>query len=137
MTLHYDINGDDFSAAGEASSAVKKVLAQLSVNPAVIRRVAIAMYEAEINTVIHGNGGCADVEISPKQIVVVFKDNGPGIPDIDLAMKEGYSTATTEIREMGFGAGMGLPNMKKYTDELNIQSTVGKGTTVTMTVNIN
>ena len=95
------------------------------------------MYEAEINTVIHGNGGCADVEISPKQIVVVFKDNGPGIPDIDLAMKEGYSTATTEIREMGFGAGMGLPNMKKYTDELNIQSTVGKGTTVTMTVNIN
>ncbi len=108
MTLHYDINGDDFSAAGEASSAVKKVLAQLSVNPVVIRRVAIAMYEAEINTVIHGNGGYADVEISPKKIVVVFKDNGPGIP-----------------------------NMKKYTDELDIQSTVGVGTTVTMTVNIN
>ena len=95
------------------------------------------MYEAEINTVIHGNGGYADVEISPKKIVVVFKDNGPGIPNIDLAMKEGYSTATTEIREMGFGAGMGLPNMKKYTDELDIQSTVGVGTTVTMTVNIN
>lgn len=137
MNLHYDINGDDFSAAGEASSAVKKVLAQLSVNPAIIRRVAIAMYEAEINTVIHGNGGFADVEISPQKITVIFKDNGPGIPNIDLAMKEGYSTASSEIREMGFGAGMGLPNMKKYTDELNIESAVGVGTTVTMTVNIN
>ena len=136
MKLHYDINGDDFLAAGKASSAVKKVLSQLSVNPAIIRKVAIAMYEAEINTVIHGGGGCADVIISPDNIKMIFKDNGPGIPNIELAMKEGYSTATTEIRELGFGAGMGLPNMKKYTDDMVVTSEVGKGTTVSMTVNL-
>ena len=99
MKLHYDINGNDFSAAGEASSAVKKALAQLSVNPTVIRRVAIAMYEAEINTVIHASGGVADVEITPDKIVIVFKDNGPGIPNIELAMNEGYSTASSQIRD--------------------------------------
>lgn len=136
MKLHYDIDGNDFAAAGEASSAVKKVLAQLSVDPAVIRKVAIAMYEAEINTVIHANGGCADVEISPEKIVIVFSDNGPGIENIDLAMNEGYSTATSQIRELGFGAGMGLPNMKKYSDEMTIDSKVGVGTKVTMVVNI-
>lgn len=136
MKLHYDINGKDFAAAGEASSAVKKVLAQLSVNPAIIRRVAIAMYEAEINTVIHASGGVADVEITPEKIVIVFTDNGPGIPNIELAMNEGYSTASSQIRELGFGAGMGLPNMKKYTDELIIESEVGVGTTVKMIVNI-
>jgi len=136
MKLHYDINGSDFSAAGEASSAVKKVLAQLSVNPSIIRRVAIAMYEAEINTVIHANGGVADIEITPEKIVIVFTDNGPGIPNIELAMNEGYSTASSQIRELGFGAGMGLPNMKKYADELIIDSKVGVGTTVKMIVNI-
>ncbi len=136
MKLHYDINGKDFAAAGEASSAVKKALAQLSVNPAIIRRVAIAMYEAEINTVIHASGGAADVEITPEKIVIVFTDNGPGIPNIELAMNEGYSTASSQIRELGFGAGMGLPNMKKYTDELIIDSEVGVGTTVKMIVNI-
>lgn len=134
MKLHYDINGSDFSAAGEASSAVKKVLAQLSVNPQIIRKVAIAMYEAEINTVIHASGGEADVEIFPDKIVIVFSDNGPGIENVELAMHEGYSTASSQIRELGFGAGMGLPNMKRYTDTMDLQSTVGKGTTITMEI---
>lgn len=136
MHLHYDIDGKDFSIAGEASSAVKKVLKKLNVKPEVIRKVAIAMYEAEINTVIHGDGGFVDVYITPEDVRMVFKDNGKGIENIDLAMQEGYSTATTQIRELGFGAGMGLPNMKRYTDEMYISSKVGVGTTVDMTVKI-
>jgi serine/threonine-protein kinase RsbT len=136
MKLHYEIDGKDFSAAGEASSALKKVLKQLSVDPMVIRRVAIAMYEAEINTVIHANGGYVDVEISPEFVKMTFVDNGPGIENIDLAMQEGYSTATTKIQELGFGAGMGLPNMKRYTDEMNVTSALGKGTKVEMVVRI-
>lgn len=134
IKLHYDIDGKDFSLAGEASSNVKKILKQLGVNPQVIRKVAIAMYEGEINMVIHANGGTADVEITPFQIRILLQDDGPGIPDIELAMQEGYSTAPDNIREMGFGAGMGLPNMKKYTDELHIESEVGKGTKVEMMV---
>jgi len=136
FSLHFDVNGEDFSLAGEASSSVKKVLKQLGVSPEVTRRVAIAMYEGEINMVIHANGGDADVIITPAEIRIVLQDSGPGIPDIELAMQEGYSTAPDNIREMGFGAGMGLPNMKKYTDELYITSEVGKGTRVEMVVKV-
>ncbi|MGE4283225.1 MAG: ATP-binding protein [Clostridia bacterium] len=134
--LHYEISGEDFSLAGEASSNLKKILKQLGVSPETIRRVSIAMYEGEINMVIHAYGGVVDVEISPRQIKMVLQDEGPGIPDIELAMREGYSTAPDNIRELGFGAGMGLPNMKKYTDEMSITSEVGKGTIVEMIVKV-
>ncbi len=136
MHLHYDIDGKDFKAAGEASSAVKKILKQLGFGADVIRKVAVSMYEAEINTVIHGGGGECDVDITPERITMRFTDQGPGIQSIEDAMREGFSTATDEIRELGFGAGMGLPNMKKYTDELQVTSKVGEGTTVCMAVNI-
>ncbi|MCG8501378.1 MAG: anti-sigma regulatory factor [Firmicutes bacterium] len=134
IRLHYEVDGEDFSLAGEASSNVKKVLKQLGFDPQVVRKVAIAMYEGEINMVIHAQGGTVEVEITPAQIKMILQDQGPGIPDIDLAMQEGYSTAPHKIRELGFGAGMGLPNMKSYTDEMHIRSEVGKGTTVEMIV---
>lgn len=133
---HYVVNGDDFSVAGENSSKVKKLLKQLGFAPETIRRVVIAMYEAEINMVIHANGGYIDTEISKNRIKIMLNDNGPGIPDIEKAMQEGFSTATNEVRELGFGAGMGLPNMKKYADELNIETEIGKGTRVEIIVNI-
>lgn len=134
--LHYDIDGQNFTIAGQASSHIKKVLKQLGIDPEIIRKVAISMYEGEINTVIHGLGGSADVFITHEQIKIVFKDNGPGIKDISAAMQEGFSTASDEARELGFGAGMGLPNMKKYSDELNIHSVVGEGTTVELIINL-
>ena len=133
---HYIVNGDDFSVAGENSSKVKKLLKQLGFAPETIRRVVIAMYEAEINMVIHANCGYIDTEISKNRIKIMLNDNGPGIPDIEKAMQEGFSTATNEVRELGFGAGMGLPNMKKYADELNIETEIGKGTRVEIIVNI-
>ena len=136
MLKHYEISGTDFSGAGEASSNFKTVLKQLGIPGEVVRKVAISMYEAEINTVIHGGGGYCDAEISDKCIKISFTDNGPGIKDIELAMKEGYSTATDSVRELGFGAGMGLPNMKKYTDDLQIETVPGKGTTVILTINL-
>ena len=136
IRLHYDVPGDDFTRAGEASSAVKRKLKQLGFQPDVIRRVAIAMYEGEINMVIHAGGGEADVEILPDRVTAVLTDHGPGIPDVEQAMQEGWSTAPDNVRNLGFGAGMGLPNMKKYSDEFDIQSTVGVGTTVKMLVNI-
>jgi serine/threonine-protein kinase RsbT len=136
MKLHYEIDGENFLGAGVASSGVKKILKQLSVSPETVRRVSVSMYEAEINTVIHGGGGYCDVEITPDSIYVKFVDFGKGIENIDLAMQEGYSTATTEIRELGFGAGMGLPNIKKYSDNLEIISEVGKGTTVNIMVKL-
>lgn len=136
MLLHYDIDGEDFAIAGEASSSVKKVLKQLGVAPDIIRKVAISMYEAEINTVIHAGGGYVDVEISTDKIYAKFTDNGPGIADVKQAMQQGFSTATQQIREMGFGAGMGLSNMESYSDEINITSNVGKGTVVEMVVYI-
>ena len=111
----YDIPANDFSLAGEASSNVRKLLTQLGVNPTVIKRTSIAMYEAELNVVIHGNGGKARVEIFEDKIEILVYDEGPGIEDIELAMKEGYSTAPDFIREMGFGAGMGLSNIKTQT----------------------
>lgn len=136
MKLNYTVSGTDFLSAGAASSAVKKVLRKLGVSPDVIRKVAIPMYEAEINMVIHANGGEIDVEISSDTIYVKLADNGPGIADVSLAMQEGYSTASQNVREMGFGAGMGLPNIKKYADKMNITTEVGKGTTVEIYVNI-
>ncbi len=136
LKLHFDVDGDDFTVAGECSSKVKKTLKQLGFDPEVIRRVAIAMYEGEINMVIHANGGQIDVAISPESIVAVLKDVGPGIPDVEKAMQEGFSTASNKVRELGFGAGMGLPNMKKYTDEMTIDTVCGKGTTVTLKVNV-
>lgn len=136
MLKRYDIDGNDFSIAGEASSDFKRCLKKLGISPDVIRRVAIAMYEAEINTIIHGGGGICNAEISKDKIIITFIDNGPGIKDIDLAMQEGYSTATEQIRELGFGAGMGLPNIKKYTDNMEIESEIGKGTTVRLIINV-
>ena len=136
VTFRFDVDGDDFSSAGAASVEVKKRLRQLGISPDVIRRVAIAMYEGEINMVIHADGGCAVVEVTPDEIIMVLEDHGPGIADVALAMQEGYSTARENIRSLGFGAGMGLPNMKKYTDTMHIDTEVGRGTKVTMTVKI-
>lgn len=134
MRLHYSLPAYDLTCAGEASSSVKKLLTQLGINPVFIKKAAVSMYEAEINAVIHGGGGVADIEIDNEQIVICINDKGPGIADLDLAMQEGYSTASDSIREMGFGAGMGLPNIKRYADMLEIQSEVGKGTTLAITV---
>lgn len=136
MVFHYAVDGDDFTLAGETSSKVKKRLKQLGLPPDVIRRVAIAMYEAEINMVIHADGGSIDVLVSPERIQIVFKDTGPGIPDVEKAMQEGYSTASNEVRELGFGAGMGLPNIKKCSDEMKIDTSVGKGTTIELIINV-
>lgn len=136
LTYHYEVKDDDFSVAGENSSKVKKTLKQLGFEPNIIRKVAIAMYEAEINMIIHANGGYIDVEITPERIKVVLCDNGPGIEDINKAMEEGYSTADNKVRELGFGAGMGLPNIKKYSDEFNIKTKVGEGTTLEIIVNV-
>ena len=132
IKFSFNINGNDCTSAGKASVQVKKLLRQLSFDSDTIRRVSVAMYEGEINMVIHANGGQADVIVADDYIEVVLSDSGPGIPDIDLAMQEGYSTAKDNIRSLGFGAGMGLPNMKRYSDELSISSEVGVGTTVTM-----
>lgn len=134
LHYHFDVDGNDFSSAGIASVKVKKILRDIGFDSEVIRRVSIAMYEAEINMVIHAGGGKADVEISPEKIVLVLSDNGPGIADINLAMSEGYSTAPDSIRSLGFGAGMGLPNIKSNSDELKIDSKLGKGTTLTIIV---
>ena len=136
VTFHFDVDGADFSSAGEASVKVKKKLRQLGISPDVIRKVSIAMYEGEINMVIHAEGGVADVTVTDNEVVIVLADKGPGIPDVSLAMKEGYSTARDNIRALGFGAGMGLPNMKKYTDSMKIDTEVGVGTTIIMTVNL-
>ena len=129
-----DIDGSDFTRAGEASSSVKNKLKMLGVNSEIIRRVAIAMYEGEINMVIHADGGQITVTVSDDDIVMVLADKGPGIPDVEKAMQEGYSTARPEVRSLGFGAGMGLPNMKRYTDRMEIDTVVGQGTTITMKV---
>lgn len=136
MKFHYDVSGTDFSLAGAASADIKKKLQQLGLPPNVIKRSVVAMYEAEINMVVHAGGGETDIEISDTEITIVMKDHGPGIPDLELAMQEGYSTAPTMVQELGFGAGMGLPNMKRNSDLLSIDSKVGVGTTVTMRIHI-
>ncbi len=137
LHFHFEIDGDDFTSAGNASVRVKKLLRQIDLDQDTIRRVSVAMYEGEINMVIHANGGQADVYVEDDAVKVILADSGPGIPDIGLAMSEGYSTASDVIRELGFGAGMGLPNMKRYSDQLDIQTAVGKGTTVTMIFRVN
>ena len=136
VNFHFEIDGENFTSAGEASVRIKKMLREMGFTPEIIRRVSVAMYEGEINMVIHANGGAADVNVYCDRIEIILADRGPGIPDIDLAMQEGYSTAPDNIRSLGFGAGMGLPNMKRYTDDMKIESVVGKGTTITMTVNV-
>lgn len=130
MKRHYKVDATQLTLAGEASSDLKKLLMQLGFQNTFIRRVAIAMYEAEINMVIHANGGDIHVDITSEKVRIQLMDEGPGIPDINLAMQEGYTTASNTAREMGFGAGMGLPNMKRYSDELDIHSELGKGTEV-------
>ena len=134
LVREYEVPGDDFARAGEASGHIKSMLKELGFAPAMIRRVAITTYEAEINMVIHGGGGKITVEITPQEVSMALEDQGPGIPNVELAMQEGWSTAPDDVRSLGFGAGMGLPNMKKYTDEMKVESTAGVGTTVTMTV---
>ncbi|MBP3580115.1 MAG: ATP-binding protein [Clostridia bacterium] len=134
LSYTFNVDGNDFSSAGEASVQVKKILRNIGFDAEVIRRVSIAMYEAEINMVIHAGGGVAQLFVHPDKIILVLTDKGPGIADISLAMSEGYSTAPDNIRSLGFGAGMGLPNIKRYSDELDIQSKVGEGTTLTITV---
>ena len=134
IKLHFDVSGDDFTRAGEASGKIKNTLKELGFNPETVRNVAIAMYEAEINLVIHAGGGEIDVEIPPEAVTAVFKDEGPGIADVEKAMQEGFSTAPDNVRNLGFGAGMGLPNIKRYSDEMDIKSTVGVGTVMTIKV---
>ena len=136
LNFHFDVDGDNFTSAGQASVQVKKNLRRLGISPEIIRRVSIAMYEGEINMVIHAGGGTADVNVAEDSIEIILCDKGPGIKDIEQAMQEGFSTASDTIRSLGFGAGMGLPNMKRYTDYMDIKSVVGEGTTITMKVNL-
>ena len=133
MKLEYPIEGGDFVKAGHASSSLKKILNQLNLDPVIVRRIAVATYEAEVNVVAHAFHGLMNVFINPTRILIRVEDEGPGIPDIEKAMQEGFSTASEKVREMGFGAGMGLSNMKKNTDELTIHSNINKGTVVEMT----
>ena len=136
LTFHFDVDGDNFTSAGQASVMMKKNLRQLGISPDTIRRVSIAMYEGEINMVIHAGGGVADVTVDEAGVEIVLEYQGPGIKDISQAMQEGFSTAPDQIRSLGFGAGMGLPNMKRYTDYMHIESEVGVGTRVVMRVNM-
>ncbi len=137
-TLHetWKVRKGDFATAGEASGAIKRLLKQIGVPAVTVRRVAVATYEVELNQVIHSLGGTIALDVDEQRVRVVAKDTGPGIPDIELAMREGYSTATDSVRNMGFGAGMGLPNMRRNADEFDIQSAVGAGTTITMTFSL-
>lgn len=134
LVFHFDVEGGDFTSAGQASVQVKKNLRQLGLDSDIIRRVSIAMYEGEINMVIHAGGGTADVIVTEEYIEIILDDEGPGIKDIEQAMQAGYSTASETIRSLGFGAGMGLPNMKKNTDSMEITSTIGVGTRIVMRV---
>ncbi len=136
LVFHYDIDGEDFISAGQASIQIKKNLRRIGLSPEIIRRVSIAMYDGEINMVIHAKGGTADVMLYEDRIEIILADKGPGIENIEQAMQEGYSTASDTVRSLGFGAGMGLPNMKRYSDKMTIDTTVGVGTTVTLVINL-
>ena len=136
LVFHFDVDGNDFTSAGQASVQVKKNLRELGLDAETIKRVSIAMYEGEINMVIHAGGGTADVTVCESYVEIILKDQGPGIADIEKAMQAGYSTAPDSVRSLGFGAGMGLPNMKKNSDSMHISSVIGKGTTITMRVDI-
>lgn len=137
MEFEFSVEGGNFIKAGSASSQLKKILKQLNVDPKIVKRVVVALYEAEVNIVAHAYSGKVFIHISTDRISMKLLDKGPGIPDIELAMQKGYSTASTAVREMGFGAGMGLPNMKNNCDVLNISSEVGKGTLVEMVIHLN
>lgn len=136
VRFNFKVNTENFAKAGDASSSTKKVLQKLGIPSGIIRRAAVAAYEAEMNIIIHSDGGKISISIRPSKIEIVAKDHGPGIPDIERAMQKGYSTASDHVRELGFGAGMGLPNMKRCSDEFFIKSKAGEGTTVTMIINI-
>ncbi len=135
LYFEYPVDGENFASAGQASTRVKRNLRELGLDSETIRRVSIAMYEGEINMVIHARGGVAKIEVTDSQIIIILEDKGPGIANIEQAMQEGFSTAPDDVRSLGFGAGMGLPNMKRYTDYMQIDSVVGEGTTITMKVN--
>ena len=135
LRFRFEVAGENFTSAGQASVQVKKNLRQIGLPPEIIRRVSIAMYEGEINMVIHAGGGIAEVLVYEDKVEIILDDHGPGIANVDLAMKEGFSTAPDNIRSLGFGAGMGLPNMKRYTDNMSIETKLGKGTRITMQVN--
>ncbi len=132
VKMNFEVIGEDFDRAGEASAKIKRMLQHIGIPAEIIRRIAIGTYEAEINVIIHAGGGEVEAEIFPEYTKVIISDHGPGIPDINLALQEGYSTAPDYVRQMGFGAGMGLPNMVNCSDKFDIQSTVGEGTTITM-----
>ena len=136
LSFNFAVDGSDFTSAGQASVLLKKNLRQLGLDPETIRRASIALYEGEINMVIHAGGGEAVVTVDEQAITITLTDKGPGIKDIEQAMQEGFSTATDNIRSLGFGAGMGLPNMKRYSDEMTIDSVIGEGTTIVMKINI-
>lgn len=136
MEYHYTIPGDDIARVGKASAELKKRLKAFGVPQEIIKRVSVAMYEAEMNVAVHAGGGEADVFLEESAITIIMKDKGPGIPDIELAMRDGYSTAPDVAREMGFGAGMGLPNIKRNVDDFKIESALGCGTTLTMKINL-
>ncbi|MBQ6043612.1 MAG: ATP-binding protein [Clostridia bacterium] len=136
LTYSFEVDGENFTSAGEASVQVKRILRRIGFDPETIKRVSIAMYEGEINMVIHAGGGVAELFVYEDKIVMKLTDHGPGIADVSLAMQEGFSTAPDNIRSLGFGAGMGLPNMKRYTDKMVIDTKLGEGTTITMTVNV-
>ena len=136
VKLVYPVEGGDLIEAGEASSKMKLTLKKLGLPPDVIRRASICMYEGEINMVIHADGGRAEVDVGMDEILIRMIDNGPGIPDVNKAMEEGYSTAGDMARDLGFGAGMGLPNMKRYSDDMTIETEIGKGTTVSIKISI-
>lgn len=135
MRLEFDIEGGNFSTAGKASSDVKKTLKQLNISPALIRRISVALYESEVNVVAHAHQGKMIVDIVPTHIEVLIEDEGPGIEDVEKAMQEGYSTASSKVREMGFGAGMGLPNIKKNCDEMELSSVPNEGTKLRIKIN--
>ena len=134
MEVQYELQGGDFSTAGQASSEIKKLLKQFNIDPQIVRRIAIALFEAEVNVVAHAYKGIMKADIEPESIRVIVEDEGPGIEDIDKAMQEGFSTASEAVRQMGFGAGMGLPNIKKNVDEMILTSVPGRGTCLKMKV---
>jgi len=130
LSQTFEIKGGNFSEAGSVSTKIKEILKEIGINGSIIRRTAIVAYEAEMNVVMYAKKGIVNMRLSPKKIQLQIDDEGPGIKDINLAMQEGYSTATDEMREMGFGAGMGLPNMKRNSDEFELKSSPGKGTSL-------
>jgi len=134
LSHNFEITGGDFSNAGRTSTSIKEILQEIGIHPSIIVRAAIASYEAEMNVVMYAQRAVLTLSITPKKLHLKLEDEGPGIENIDMAMKEGFSTATDEMREMGFGAGMGLPNIKKNADEFEISSTPGKGTSLKITI---